>query len=264
MEFQQPLHNEQLIPDIRAWFDTPLGEQLLAAERRLLEQVLPTLFGYHLLQVGVDSRRPMFDASPVPHRIMLGPTLELGMDKRSIIARSDELPIQSESIDLVLLHHALDFAANPHLTLREAARILRPGGFLVSVGFNPASLWGLYGRLTRRRHVPWSGRFLSHGRLQDWLGLLELTEVRVLSGCHEPPFENPRRRERCGWLCSLIRRIPGQSGAVLVVVARKDVPGVTPLEERWRRRLISLPVIEAKPTARGSVSRHRRCDSNNR
>lgn len=253
MNFQQPPQTDQLLPAIRAWFDTPLGQELIAAELKLLEQVLPTLFGYHLLQVGVDSRQSMFAASPVPHRILLGPSLELGMSKRSIIARSDELPVESEAIDLVLLHHALDFSEHPHQTLREAARVLRPGGYLVNVSFNPGSLWGLYRYLKRRRQVPWLGHFIRHGRLQDWLSLLELTEVRSLSGCHVPPFETQRRRERCGWLCALSRRVPGQSGAALVVVARKDVPGVTPLAQRWRRRLISLPVIEAKPTARGRL-----------
>ncbi len=256
MNFQQPPQTRQLLPAIREWFDTPIGQELLDIERKLLEQVLPTLFGYHLLQIGVDSRQPMFGSSPVPHRILLGPSLELGMDKRSIIARSDELPVQSDAIDLVLLHHALDFAENPHQTLREAARVLRPGGYLVSVSFNPASLWGIYRRLTRRRQVPWLGHFIRHGRLQDWLSLLELTEVRSLSGCYGPPFESTRSRERGAWLRALVQRAPGQAGGVLVIVARKDIPGVTPLGQRWRRRLISLPVIEPKPTARGPAHRH--------
>ncbi|MBS99781.1 MAG: class I SAM-dependent methyltransferase [Oceanospirillaceae bacterium] len=254
MTFQQLPQPGELNEQLKQWFDSPLGRELLDAEHRLLEQVLPELFGYHLLQVGVDSRYPMFTASPVPHRIMLGPSLELGMEKRSIIARSDELPVQSDSIDVVLLHHALDFSDNPHQVLREAARILRPGGHLVNLSFNPASLWGIYRRLTRRRHAPWSGHFIRHGRLQDWISLLEMTETRSLSALYAAPLENPKRRRRCSWLRVLARGAPAHSGAALLLVARKDVPGMTPLRQPWRRKLISLPVIEPKPTAR---HRHR-------
>jgi len=257
MTFHQPLNVNQLTPAIMHWFDSPLGQELIEVELGLLEQVLPTLFGYHLLQLGVDSRKPMFGASPVPHRILLGPSLELGMDKRSIVASNSELPVQSDSIDVVLLHHALDFAESPHQVLREAARVLRPGGHMVILGFNPASFWGIARYLRRRKQVPWSGHFIRHGRLQDWLGLLELTEVRSRSGFYMPPFESVRRRQRCGWLHTLARRAPAHSGAVLLIVARKDVPGMTPLRMPWRRKLISLPVIEPKPTARGQMRNRR-------
>lgn len=241
----------ELVPLMQDWFDSALGQELLQTEQQMLERVLPALFGYHLLQVGIDNRYPMFASSPVPHRILLGPTLELGMNKQSIVARGDELPVQTGVADVVLLHHALDFAPNPHQVLREAARVLRPGGHLVVLGFNPASLWGLYRRLKRRRCAPWLGHFIGHGRLQDWLGLLQLTETRVLSDFYGPPFESPRWRERCSWLRPLGRRAPARSGAVLLVVARKDVAGVTPLRKQWRPTLISLPSIEPKPTARG-------------
>lgn len=258
MTFYHAPKINQVTPAVMEWFDSALGKELVEVEQGLLERVLPTLFGYHLLQVGVDSRKPMFSASPVPHRILLGPSLELGMDKRSIVASTSDLPVQSESIDVVLLHHALDFADNPHQVLREAARVLRPGGHMVIVGFNPASFWGIARYLRRRRQVPWCGHFIRHGRLQDWLGLLELTEVRSLSGFYLPPFESLRRRQRCGWLRTLAQRTPAHSGAALLVVARKDVPGMTPLRTPWRRKLISLPAIEAKPTARGHMRDRRR------
>lgn len=252
MGFQQPPQTSELVPSIKDWFDSPLGRELLSVEAQMLENVLPTLFGYHLLQIGVDSRQKMFEASPVPHRVLLGPTLELGMDRRSIVAMNDELPIQNSVIDVVILHHALDFAVNPHQVLREASRVLRPGGHLVILGFNPASLWGLYRRVfARRRRIPWLGHFIGHGRLQDWLSLLQMTETRADSGFYLPPFENPRWRARCGWMRYCAQRAPAKSGAVLMVVARKDVAGMIPLRKAWRPKLINLPVIEPKPSARG-------------
>lgn len=235
---------------LKHWFDSPLGRLLLDVESKLLEEILPSLFGYHLLQLSVDGRQVMFGASPIPHKIMLNDRLELGMSKRSIIADNDELPVLNSSIDVVLLHHALDYADNPHQVLREAYRVLRPGGHIVIVGFNPASLWGVYRRLRRARQAPWNGRFIRHGRLQDWLRLLELTETQCLSGCYVPPFESPIWRRRLSWLRFFARRAPAKSGAVLVTVARKDIVGVTPLREMWKRKLVKpLGVIDANPSA---------------
>ena len=38
------------------------------------------------------------------------------------------LPFESQSIDLVVLPHVLEFSDNPHQVLREVERILRPEG----------------------------------------------------------------------------------------------------------------------------------------
>ena len=44
-----------------------------------------------------------------------------------------ELPLEAESVDQVLLMHALSYAERPARVLEEAARVLRPGGALVGV-----------------------------------------------------------------------------------------------------------------------------------
>jgi ArsR family transcriptional regulator len=45
----------------------------------------------------------------------------------------DELPFEASSFDEVLLFHVLTYAREPRAALREAARVLRPGGRLVAV-----------------------------------------------------------------------------------------------------------------------------------
>ena len=46
------------------------------------------------------------------------------------------------SLDLIVLPHALEFTDDPHLMLREAYRVIRPEGQIVIAGFNPFSLFG--------------------------------------------------------------------------------------------------------------------------
>ncbi|WP_315983155.1 methyltransferase domain-containing protein [Aliamphritea spongicola] len=139
---QPPL--EECLPALREWFDSDLGQQLLDAEQALLDRLLPTLFGYYLVQISVDNRLDLGRESPIKHRIRINPVIELGMNEQALVAKNEELPLEHNSCDVVVLHHALDFAQSPHQVLREAARILRPGGHLILLGFNPVSTWGLY------------------------------------------------------------------------------------------------------------------------
>ena len=240
-------------PEIAAWFDSELGQELLAAEKDTVERVISTLFGMHLVQCSVDSRHTFFAGSPVQRCYSIIPKVSLGADKNCIVADNTEIPLAHESVDVVILHHALDFTDAPHQVLREASRILRPGGHLVIVGFNPLSLFGLF-RLFKGKHkgVPWSGRFLGHKRLSDWLKLLQLTELRQLSGYYRAPFIKANWRSRSRLVESVMRRLPGHTGAFTLMLARKDIAGMTPLRSGWGlQRLITLPVAE--PSTRKSL-----------
>ena len=64
-------------------------------------------------------------------------------------AAPDFLPIETNSIDLVLLPHILEFSSNPHQILREVQRVLMPEGHVIVCGFNPRSLWGVRGLFGR-------------------------------------------------------------------------------------------------------------------
>ena len=73
--------------------------------------------------------------SRIAHRLKVAPWGEVHLR-----AKCHELPIATQSIDLVLLPHVLEFAEEPHAVLREVDRVMMPEGRLVIVGFNPWSL----------------------------------------------------------------------------------------------------------------------------
>lgn len=65
-------------------------------------------------------------------------------------ARADRMPFADDSVPRVVLQHALDLRPAPRALLREAVRMLAPGGHLVVFGFDALSptIWRC--RITRR------------------------------------------------------------------------------------------------------------------
>ena len=103
--------------------------------------------------------------------------LSLGSDCRErrgwdVEAEPASLPIASESIDLLILPHVIEFESNPRAVLREVERVLRPEGRLVLLTFNPFSIHGILRRVARRDAFRAQG-FVPAVRLHDWLRLLK-------------------------------------------------------------------------------------------
>lgn len=224
-----PSTNDKLL-QIKDWFEAPVGHQLLQTESAILEQIVSGLFGYHLLQVSVQEAE-LFDSSPIQHKVTLGLT---DSDKSPFMARPTELPLGNDSIDVVLLHHILDFIDSPQEVLREISRIVRPSGHLVIIGFNPFSLWGMLKPLASLRKVPpWNGRFIRPGRLMDWMNLLNFKIDRAQYCMYGLPMASARLNKP-DFSKGLSRNTNWPLGAVYVIVARKQVGAMTPIRPVWR------------------------------
>ncbi len=110
---------------LREWFCEPLGRYLLELEQARLAQILPDLFGYHILQVSCLSGQDLLAGSRISHKIILqfDEEHEQGLDT-SIICSGDDLALAPDSMDVVVMPHVLEFASNPHKLLREVERVL--------------------------------------------------------------------------------------------------------------------------------------------
>ncbi|MFQ5937635.1 MAG: class I SAM-dependent methyltransferase [Acidiferrobacterales bacterium] len=215
--------------------------------------MLPRLYGKVALQLGTLGRMDMMESSAVPTRIVLDPL----HDDHAVAVKGfpEALPFEERSVDLTLLPHTLDFADDPHQVLREVDRVLVPEGHVVVMGFNPLSLWGVTRLFTKRRgRVPWCGHFFGLARIKDWLRLLEyeLTAGRMLY--YRPPLHNENVMDRLYFMDKVGDRWWPMMAAAYVVVAKKKVFGVTPLQPRWRTKPAIGPGL-SDPVARG-MQRH--------
>lgn len=149
-----------------------------------------------------------------------------------------ELPFASQSLDLVVLPHVLEFAAEPHQVLREVERVLIPEGQVIVCGFNPASLWGarqVAGRLAGAHFLPLDGEFISLPRLKDWLKLLNMEVNRGHFGCYAPPFNSEKWLKRFSFMENAGDRWWPYFGAVYIVQAIKRVAGMRLIGPAWSK-----------------------------
>lgn len=161
------------------WAESAHGRRLTQIERLEVARQLPELFGRHFLQIGVwGGEGDWLSCSEMLHRAVLSLGKSTGAQAR---VDAQHLPLASKSVDAVLLPHTLEAVASPHRLLRETSRVLSDRGRLLLLGFNP---WGALGWRRRfglaPRALPSESRFLSPGRVCDWLTLLdfEIVEVR--------------------------------------------------------------------------------------
>lgn len=228
----------EAIPAMEQWFKTPVGRELLSRELQQVDEVLQCLFGYHLCQLSVCRNLELTATSRILHRFSLNPlSCSQSADHHSpaALALPQQLPLPAESIDVVLLHHVLEFSNQPHQVLREASRVLIPRGHLVIVGFNPWSLLGLCQQVMRVAGEPhWRYQALSVRRLTDWLRLLDLEANSLSRGFYQPPLQH---RRPLAWLHGFdnwCERWQWKGGGFYVLVASKEIIPVTPIRPLWK------------------------------
>ncbi len=164
-----------------AWYDTPIGRLLKLIEADYLHRNLSVSCKQTVLQVGgLGWEREYIDCALYDRYTILDIHGLGDATASKIRARSYSLPIQSETVDLVIVPHLLEFDAKRFQTMRELARVLKPEGQIIILGFNPWSLWVRYQYLWEKRHADsWLGHFIRPGRLLDWLRLMDF-EIKTV------------------------------------------------------------------------------------
>ena len=266
------------IIELHPWLALPSGQALLDWEQAQVDRLVADVFGFHALQLGLpeldglrcnrmphkwlalDSRyaawQPPADRAPLIHEPLVLPEGLMHGAPLGLRCEFEALPVASNSLDLVMLPHALEMAHDPHATLREVERVLVPDGRVVIAGFNPASLWGASQRLglwgMDSALVLPKGEFIAYWRLRDWLRLLGLEVEAGGFGCYRPMNHHARSWERLRWMEHAGDRWWPVLGAVYFVVAVKRARGM--------RLVGKLKMNRAAPAAAPAVvaQRHQR------
>ncbi|GIL05000.1 MAG: class I SAM-dependent methyltransferase [Burkholderiaceae bacterium] len=242
---------------------SPPGRYVLDWEQQQLDAAVADIFGYHALQLGLpeidalrENRMPLrFCASDR----LLAAAARSGGGRVAVINRYEELPFATNSIDLVVMPHILEFAEEPHQVLREVDRVLVPEGQIVLTGFNPVSLWGLrqlMARLGMAPFLPREGQFIALPRIKDWMKLLSFEVSRGRYGCYSPWARSEKWLARWRFMEKAGDRWWPVLGSVYLVTAIKRVRGMRLVGPAWKRQNALRPALApARPivTATGEA-----------
>ncbi|MAZ86365.1 MAG: methyltransferase [Cellvibrionaceae bacterium] len=227
----RPLH--ETIRGLSHWDKTALGRTLIGEQRDQIDEILSGLFGYHLLELSCFDTVSLSSGSRINHRFRLSPTQS---DHIAALASPEELPLASECLDVVLLHHVLDYSPHPHQVLREANRALIARGHLIIVGFNPWSLQGLHKIIAQwlGRGDFWRRHSLRSGRVIDWLHLLDCTPIQIERGFYRMPVNHDSTLGRFQFWETLCRKLKLPFGGYYIIVATKDRVSMKPIKPSWK------------------------------
>lgn len=220
------------IPGLEEWLASPQGRYVMRWEQERLDEAVADIFGFNALQLGLPEC-DFLSANRIPLRQKAGESGAV-----DILCDLVALPFASHSTDLVVLPHVLEFHADPHQILREVERILIPEGQVITIGFNPISLWGARRQFGKGRNgFPWNGNYLSLPRLKDWLKLLGFEVDRGAFGCYAPPCRQDKWLRRWRFIERAGDRW-GFGGGIYILRAIKRVHGMRLIAPAWKSKAV--------------------------
>lgn len=238
-------NNQNHSIDLDDWLKQPAGIYVRDWEQSLLDKLTADIFGFNALQIGLPQMNCLA-ASRMPNKWIANDAGSTHSDNVALLLDFNELPFDTQSLDLVVLPHVLELAEQPHQILREVERVLIPEGRLIICGLNKTSLWGArqaMARLTGNNFLPGSGDFISFLRLKDWLQLLNMEVSRGHFGCYALPLNNQAWLQRFPFMENAGQRWWPFFGAAYVVQAIKRVKGMHLIGPAWKNKRARVPKV---------------------
>ncbi len=143
-----------------------------------------------------------------------------GLPNCSVLCEETRWPVETGSVDKLLVLHGLDTSEQSAAVLEECYRVLEPAGRAIFIVPNRASLW------SRREGTPFSfARPYTAGQLESrlkWHGFLPEHHVTAL---YQPPWSGRFWQRLAGPLERIGQSIPAwRGGGVLILEVSKQVP----------------------------------------
>ena len=208
------------------WLDTKNGQRLLNLEDEVLSEFLEDKFGYFALQTNTNGRN-LLKKTRMKHNIMLD-----GKEK-NLSCLLDQLPFESDSIDLTICQHVIEKNENNIGLFNELFRITIPEGRVAIFSFNPFSFAGLRNLTFFDRKFPWNSKFISMGDVQKILKecgfSIEQGKLIDYQLLFSDEYNYSKRLDAVG-----ARWIP-LFGNIYFIVAKKEIPGITPIRPKWNK-----------------------------
>jgi len=232
-----------------SWLGSYLGQELIATEKQLLQEIIASKYAKFGLVVGVPSQSVLLDDLNVAKNIVLSQINGDKDDVEYVESNYSELPILSGSLECLVLPHILELLDNPRRLLSEACRVIKPEGKIVIYCFNKFSLWGIANQFRRKNYPYWPKHYISAGMVKEWL---ELEHFELVS--HHYLMFRPKAKpgifKKLKFLEWIGKKLHLPLGGVYAITAKAKVVPLTPIKLNWQQQLSALKVSFDGPTMR--------------
>lgn len=213
-------------PDVLAlkeFYTTPLGQTAYRAILKRIMRFWPGLHGDRLLGMGftppylhlyAEESASVICCMPATQGVIHWPTTK---SNKCFLTDETDLPLADNSIERVLLIHALENTEHPHQMMAEISRVLTPTGKLCVVVPNRHGLWA-YASQSPFAH----GQPLTVWQLKQWVVEHSFTPIHTSAALFFPPALGKRPR-LAGFLETLGHRFFPAFGGVLIMEAEKRI-----------------------------------------
>jgi len=202
-------------------------------------------FAVPLLRPFLKDARRVTGLMPGPQGVMAWP---MGMKNVAALCEETMWPLETGSVDKLVVMHGLETSEHPWELLQECYRVLGPGGRGLFVVPNRVGLWA------RSDRTPFGyGHPYSLGQLEAQLKSHGLIPERHVGALYTPPSQKRFWLRTGNFWEKAGRRIPTMvAGGVLLVEVSKQIPapkrpGLSEAVRRPLRILEGVRAPEAKP-----------------
>jgi len=158
---------------------------------------------YGCAVVGLDQSEEMLGRA----RALVGPSVEL------VVGEAESLPFEDASFDALTFTYLLRYVDDPAATMRELARVVRPGGRIAMLEFYvPAGVWHPLWVLYTRVGLPALGRLVS----REWYEVGRFLGPNISSFWRDHPLESVVSMWGAAGIDSVSARVMSVGGGVVM------------------------------------------------
>jgi SAM-dependent methyltransferase len=165
-------------------------------------------------------------------------------DNIACLSEAENWPMRDNSAQTILMIHMLEYEAYPADCLREAWRVLVPGGTLIFTSLRPHSLWRIMG------DTPFAqGKCDTISTLKSALRHARFTWVKTQPICCAPPLKHERLARIWPWLDKIFCMLFPMAARIVIITAEKQIYASVRATEKAKKRVKIGQAISA-PSAR--------------
>lgn len=165
--------DKHLVQQFYHWLASPQGQVLTRQEQVTIAPMLANTFGYLAIQMGLPHIDYLANNRSQKKLILSSLDNQTYRYKYPCIQTpANQIPLEEQSVDLIVLPHTLELSIQPKEILKEAHRVLINEGKLLMIGFNPWHI-GMLRRLYRSNSLPNLPyqQFISIPKIKEWFTL---------------------------------------------------------------------------------------------